>query len=52
MAGVDDDGGVVKISGVAYCRERRDPRRGFLLQSHKRCGQFGDVIKCQQGIRH
>jgi hypothetical protein len=30
-AGMDDDGGVVKIGGVAYCRERRDPRRGFLL---------------------
>jgi hypothetical protein len=37
-AGVDDDGGVVKIGGVAYCQERRDPRRGFLLQSHKRHG--------------
>ena len=34
--GVDNDGGVVKIGGMAYCQERRDPRRGFLLHSHKR----------------
>ena len=32
-AGVDDDGGVVKIGGVAYCRRGEIP--GF-LQSHKR----------------
>ncbi len=51
-AGVDDDGGVVKIGGVAYCRRGEIPEEDFSSRATRdENGMDSLVIKCQQGTR-
>ena len=51
-AGVDDDGGVVKIGGVAYCGRGEIPEEDFSsVATRDENGMDSLVIKCQQSIR-
>ena len=51
-AGVDNDGEVVKIGGVAYCGRGEIPEEDFSsIATRDENGMDSLMIKCQQGIR-